>query len=227
MRGSLVLSGLLFATVVCSTATAQCVSCGSDADRGCRVGDEIVEINGSSPVEAALRCKTWQEPGRSVATVTLRRGHAVWSTKVALIPLRKFLDDAWASSGGETRAVSLNTPTAVRETMYGSYVTGVRWEELHNGTLVVTDILEGSPADRVGLTLGDIIKSVDRNATSAAMAALLRDASSRRRTLDVEIVRNKSARRIPLKSIGISEFLTTLGTRATQPVLQETASVLP
>src|SRR5258708_9959555 len=194
---------------------------------GIRAGDEILAINGKNPSESALRCRTWQGSDEGVTSLTLRRSGKVWSTTADLMPLRSFLDRAWLSATDPIRTVSLRSSTTSRETSYGTYITGLRWEETGLGELVIADILRRSPADRVGLRPGDIIASVDGTSVSSQIGTLLVSASTRRTTLDLLVRQRGKPERILLSSLGISEFLSEFESGDDEPSRSETVAALP
>ena len=122
-----------------------------------------------------------------------------------LVPVRQLLSKSWLSRSNQLE-VADHESSPVADSLW---LFGFKWKQHAARFLQVTDVLQGSPADRAGLTIGDRI--VGLNSTeiyrmgAVAVESLLTVKYPTH--LRLTILQSGSPREVELSSVGVSWIL--------------------
>jgi S1-C subfamily serine protease len=191
-------------------------------------GDRIVLLNGKVPTLQACSPNQWSSPNDPRSAVfRIVRGSARIRVTLRLVPVGQMLAKGWLSRSGQVKLAALGLDA---EKEYGgfdrSYLLGFKWQR-SGDDLEVSDVLAGSPAQRLGLAIGDRIETVNGVAAAVDDAGLMSllpsDAPV---TVRLTMFKSDGSRRnIELTSAGISSiFSKMVATGALTPYEQVTES---
>ena len=178
-----------------------------------QAGDELVLLDNEAPIASyapADDClsETPMQAMIATARLTLRRGNQTFALSLHRVNGRTLLDGLWHSSKHKLLQLTGATSIMPRQAFtheYSPYTFGLE-AGAPSGALIITDILNGSPAWAAGLQLGDRIITLDgANSSSATLHELLQ--RDEQHSLRLEIVRGSAVMEVTLRSVGLSVIL--------------------
>lgn len=167
---------------------------------GVVAGDRILSLNGENPT---YTCSVHQWPSEKDPNFTdLVVAHEKSQRRVRLdlVPIRQLLAGAWGPE-------SIGSASLAKTEFSGArWIFGLRWER-DLGSLRITDVLRGSPAQRAGLAPGDRVVDVNGATVYSSGAELAALDGEHRATVELTVVRRTSRRLVRLSGEGISDVL--------------------
>jgi S1-C subfamily serine protease len=177
-------------------------------------GDRIVLLNGKIPTLQSCAQGQWaSQNDPKAAVLNVVRGSFRRQVTVRLVPVGQILAGGWLSRNGAVTLTALN-PDGEKE--YGgfdhSYLLGIKWRG-RGSDLEVSDVLVGSPAQQMGIAIGDrivAINGVPVDEDPQVQAALL--PSDRKVTVQLTMLSGGSRKNVGLTSMGISAIFHKMAT---------------
>jgi membrane-associated protease RseP (regulator of RpoE activity) len=166
---------------------------------GIRAGDVIVSVNGKRIGNVSCNSPGWESrPGAGQARLILRRGSSQREVVVRLVSVASLVSAQWIDSSSRPvlRPVGLKTVNSP-DLPKGTFSIGVGLT-VRQGQAEVTAVLRGSPADKAGIEVGDIIA----NQVSSNF-----EAGETPSKIELQVRRGDTVRYIALESEGISRIL--------------------
>jgi membrane-associated protease RseP (regulator of RpoE activity) len=194
-------------------------------------GDHIVLIGGKKPTDPSLVCRAWtSDPSERSVELTLTRASHTWRAVVGLTPMQGLLEGLWigANPHGTALPVALRRARRDAAERFGPYTAGMRWAN-HNGSLMVTEVMPGSPAQVGGISPYDRVLEVNGVAVSgkdeASFSWLL--GADEPRTVVLMIEQHGARNRLQLTTAGVSEVVHRLASEppAATGILLQIASI--
>lgn len=183
---------------------------GSSASQiGIFPGDEIRLINGRMPFTFDCPAKSWGKlSSANPVEVTLSRNGREFIRQVPLLPVHKLLGAAWARGGRGLNVQLVGMNSGALNTGAHVFVFGFRFLKKED-SLVVTDLLHGSPAEEAGVQIGDHIVSIDgvgiSEASREAVGALY--GADHRAKFTLGVLRGSREVYVQVSANGVSEIL--------------------
>jgi C-terminal processing protease CtpA/Prc len=179
---------------------------GSPASRVLFPGDEVVAVNPGKP--PSCRASWESSSGAGTVELTIRRDGLEFGVTVRLAPTRSYLDEAWSEQSSPVRNVRLTSGRLSRS--YGLYGFGFDVERI-NDHFVVSGVLHGSPAQRIGLSVGDTLITIDGQAPNGYSDEALQSRLWPTARTVLSIVPASSSNEIRLNAVSVNELLRGLG----------------
>jgi predicted metalloprotease with PDZ domain len=180
------------------------------AEAGLRRGDEILSVNGIAPGRSCV-FSTWSSRDlASISKVTVERDRRKLQVQLKLLPVYELARNLW-----------LGTPSAASKG--GRYSLGLALES-GDGYFRVTGLLQGGPAAKSGLIVGDRIVSINSHQVSEAQAFDSLKPADGRFGVILGVIRNGAVRAISVDSVSLVDALSGVSESAMQ---SETARLHP
>lgn len=184
---------------------------GSPADlAGLKPGDQIVSIDGigSSGVYADTSRDPWKGSNCSPVRITINRNGSLIATRVATVPLTAYLDRFWKAFPNTNLMRVTTAADHAGHHSFRSYLLGI---ELEKGgrDIIVSDSIQGRPADMAGIEIGDQVISLGGTPLAPLSDPILKgllDTAGLRTTI-IEVRRSTKVKTYRLPAANLSELL--------------------
>lgn len=188
---------------------------------GIKPGDELLSVESSKG--DSCNSGGWEsDSGDGEAHLTLTREGRVWSATLRLAAVRSLLN--LRRSQIPPSRVTLARRTNPQAAITGPFTSGLSIER-RRGRVLVASVLPGSPADRAGLSPGDVLLSLNGVPASGADSETLALLSSAlyRVTFDLRYSRNEEEHTAHIVADGLSSIARNAVSR---PLHQSTQTAL-
>lgn len=172
------------------------------ASSGIMVGDEIEQVNGTTPGTVVCPAPAWDSTGTKKANLRLLRHGRAFIIKLDLVPVRALLDLGWINTTVKLlSASSADQSSLPRLRFYGLGIALL----LDSQGAVVDAVMSGSPAEDSQIHPGDRILAVNGRPVDKSFSVIASALAGQ--TLEIKIERNGSSEMKLLRVLGPSRTL--------------------